>query len=94
LDLTLWITEGNEGLQVVWTYSADLFEEERVVRTHGHFETLLSSIVARPDAALDELEMLSEAESARQAANRLNRKESNYSRFKNGKPRAISLTEG
>ena len=94
LDLTLWITEGNEGLQVVWTYSADLFEEERVVRTHGHFETLLSSIVARPDAALDELEMLSEAESARQAANRLNRKEINYSRFKNAKPRAISLTEG
>ena len=93
LDLTLWMTEGPTMMRAGWTYRTDLFEEEAVVRMHGHFETLLSGVVARPDAPLDELEILSEAERAQQATNQVISKEYNYGRFKNVKPRAVIPSE-
>jgi len=92
-DLMLRITKDAETMQAGWIYSADLFEEETINRMHSHFETLLYSIVARPDAPLDELEMLSEAEKAQQSINRIIRKEYNYSRFKSVKPKAVTLSE-
>jgi len=92
-DLTLWITEGAEAMKAAWVYSADLFEEETIIRLHGRFETLLSSVVARPNAPLDELEMLSEAEKVQQATRRSIREESNYSKFKSVKPKAVILQE-
>jgi non-ribosomal peptide synthetase component F len=93
MDLTLWVTEGREGLEVDWTYSTDLFRKEMVIRMQSHFETLLSRIVERPDALLDELEMLSEEERAQQTLNRINREEYNYSRFKSVKPKAVAILE-
>ena len=60
---------------------------------HGHFETLLSIIVAQPDIPLDQIEILSEAERIQQSASRIAREEYNYSRFKNVKPRAVALSE-
>jgi len=56
-DLTLWVTENTEGIQLSWTYSKDLFEEATIIRIHDHFETLLFSIVDRPDARLTNLEI-------------------------------------
>jgi amino acid adenylation domain-containing protein len=94
VDLWLGITEMQGTLEAGWIYSADLFEEETIVRMHGHFETLLFSIVARPDAPIDELEILTEAERSQQAINQAARREFNYSRFKSVKPRAIPLSEG
>jgi len=88
-DLTLWITKGVEDIQAGWNYSADLFEEKTIGRMHGHFETILSSILTRPDARLDELEMLSAAEREQQSTDRAIRKEHNYSRFKNVKPKRV-----
>jgi amino acid adenylation domain-containing protein len=93
VDLMLSINEGAGAMEVRWIYSTDLFEEETIIRMHGHFETLLSSIVARPDAPLDELEMFSDAERAQQATSRAAREESNYSRFKSVKPKAIPLSD-
>jgi non-ribosomal peptide synthetase component F len=93
IDLSLWITESAEAMWARWNYSTDLFEEEAIVRMHGHFETLLSNIIARPDAPLDKLEMLSESEKTQQTIRRTNRKEYNYSRFKSVKPRAVALSE-
>jgi len=93
LDLTLWVTEVAEALWVRWTYRTDLFNEEAIVRMHGHFETLLSSIVAQPDTPLDGLEILSEAEKTQQAENRVVSRERNYNQFKNVKPVAITLSE-
>jgi len=61
-DLTLWVREGIQGLRVNWTYSKDLFEEGTIVRMHNHFETLLSSIIDRPDARLSILEISDGAE--------------------------------
>jgi amino acid adenylation domain-containing protein len=94
VDIWLGITETQGALEAGWIYSADLFEEETLVRMHGHFETLLFSIVARPDAPIDELEILTEAERAKRAINQAARREFNYSRFKSVKPRAIPLSEG
>jgi len=93
VDLMLWMTEERETMGARWVYSTDLFEEATILRMHGHFETLLSSIVARPDAPLDELEILSEAERAQQATSRTAREKFNYSRFRSVKPRAIPITE-
>jgi amino acid adenylation domain-containing protein len=93
-DLMLGLTETQGALDARWTYSADLFEEETIVRMHGQFETLLFSIVAQPDAPIDELEILTEAERSRQLINQADRRELNYSKFKNVKPRAIPLSEG
>jgi acyl carrier protein len=61
-DLTLWVREGIQGLRVNWTYSKDLFEEGTIVRMQNHFETLLSSIIDRPDARLSILEISDGAE--------------------------------
>jgi hypothetical protein len=47
--------EDVEEIQVSWIYSQDLFEEGTVIRMHSHFETLLLSIVDRPDARLNSL---------------------------------------
>jgi non-ribosomal peptide synthetase component F len=89
----LWIIEGARAIHAGWLYRTDLFEEEDITRMHGHLEALLSSIVARPDAPLDELEMLGEAERARQNTNRVIREESDYRRFKSMKPRAVTRSE-
>lgn len=91
-DLTLWVVEGATAMGAEWIYSTDLFKEETIRRIHCHFETLLSNVIAQPDARLDELEMLSETERARQAANRSMREEYNYSKFKSVKPKAITLS--
>jgi non-ribosomal peptide synthetase component F len=92
-DLTLWITEGAEALEAGWTYSTDIFDEETIIRLHGHLESLLFNIAARPDATLDDIELLSDAERVEQSANRAIRKEYSYSRFKNIKPKTVTLSE-
>jgi non-ribosomal peptide synthetase component F len=93
VDLSLWITRGAEEIRAGWGYNADLFEEEKIIRMHSHFATLLSGIVARPNDRLDELEMLTEAERAQQAITRAIREERNYSRFKSVNPRAVVRSE-
>ena len=93
LDLTLWIIEKAGAMSATWTYRADFFDERTITALHDHFEALLFSIAARPDAPLDALEMLSAAARAEQAANSLVREERHYSRFKSVKPKAVALLE-
>ena len=62
-DLALWVTEKIDGMSLCWTYSQDLFKEKTITRMHSHFETLLFSIVERPDARLTTLEISLKAES-------------------------------
>jgi len=92
-DLTLWINESAESIYGSWIYSVDLFEEETILRMHGHLETLLSSIVARPDAPLDELEMFSEAEKSQRTASRAVREKYHSNRFESVKPKAVALSD-
>ena len=61
-DLTLEIFE-LEGLHCRFEYSTDLFESQTIDRMMRHFETLLRSIVRKPDSHLSELEILPPEES-------------------------------
>ena len=64
-DLTLWMTELAGELRGRWTYRTELFDAERVDHMSRHLETLLHSIVANPDAAVETLEMFTAAEKER-----------------------------
>ena len=63
-DLAMWMTEDTEGMQICWIYSKDLFKEGTVIRMHDHFETLLFSVVERPDARLTTLNASTENEAS------------------------------
>jgi amino acid adenylation domain-containing protein len=54
--------EHSEGISGLVVYSTDLFDETTITRMQGHFQTLLESIVANPQARLADLALLSEAE--------------------------------
>ncbi|WP_323135334.1 non-ribosomal peptide synthase/polyketide synthase [Dyella silvatica] len=57
-DITLALTEAEEGLQGYIEYSTDLFELSTIERMAGHFTNLLQAIVADPNLAVGELAML------------------------------------
>jgi amino acid adenylation domain-containing protein len=61
-DLTLEVTERDEGLAITVEYSTDLFEAATVTRLLEHYRTVLEGIVANPERRLSELPLLSEAE--------------------------------
>ncbi|MBW4592776.1 MAG: amino acid adenylation domain-containing protein [Brasilonema angustatum HA4187-MV1] len=61
-DLTLGMVEKEQGLIGTLTYNTDLFDAATIHRMLGHFQTLLSSIVANPDQQISKLLIISEAE--------------------------------
>jgi non-ribosomal peptide synthetase component F len=65
-DLTLWIVEEEGSLNGRWTYTTDLFDSSTIDRMTAHFEALLDSVVANPNARLAELNMQTEAEALEQ----------------------------
>ena len=61
-DLTLNMTETEEGLVGSLEYNTDLFEESSIQRMAGHLQTLLGGIVANPQQPLSELSLLTKSE--------------------------------
>ncbi|WP_161625815.1 condensation domain-containing protein, partial [Singulisphaera acidiphila] len=61
-DLTLKLTETDQGLHTALEYSTDLFDASTVDRMLGWFETLLEGITANPEAPLADLPLLSRGE--------------------------------
>lgn len=61
-DLTLMMLSMGDSLSAALQYNSDLFDESTIVRMVGHFQILLESIVADPDAELADLPMLMVAE--------------------------------
>ncbi|NEO23277.1 MULTISPECIES: non-ribosomal peptide synthetase [unclassified Moorena] len=61
-DLTLDIVDRTEGLCCVFEYNRDLFDGSTIERMAGHFQTLLSGIVANQEQRISQLPLLSEAE--------------------------------
>jgi amino acid adenylation domain-containing protein len=61
-DFTFDLSETPQGLEGSLGYAADLFEAATITRLIGHFQTLLEGIVARPEARLSELPLLTERE--------------------------------
>jgi len=62
VDLMLSLEERGEGLEGFVEYSTDLFDGATVARMLGHYERLLSGVVAEPDKRLSELALLGEEE--------------------------------
>ncbi|MGF1478205.1 MAG: amino acid adenylation domain-containing protein, partial [Cyanophyceae cyanobacterium] len=61
-DLTLALRETEAGWQGRWEYSGDLFEAATIRRLSGHFQTLLTGIVANPEQSVSRLPLLTEPE--------------------------------
>lgn len=61
-DLTLFIANVDDQLEVVFEYSTDLFNGDRIERMAGHFRRLLEEIMNNPKMKISELELLTEAE--------------------------------
>jgi amino acid adenylation domain-containing protein len=61
-DLTLAVQPRDEGLQCSLEYAAELWDAATMERMAEHFATLLRGALARPDAPLAEVPLLSPAE--------------------------------
>jgi amino acid adenylation domain-containing protein len=61
-DLSLYMFETPAGLQGLIEYATDLFERSTIERLIGHFENLLSGVLATPENRISELTLLNEAE--------------------------------
>ncbi len=61
-DLTLSITESDDGLNCVLEYRTTLFERQTIQRMVDHFQRLLQSIVNNPEQSIATLPLLPEAE--------------------------------
>ncbi|MET0647983.1 MAG: amino acid adenylation domain-containing protein [Pyrinomonadaceae bacterium] len=90
-DLVLTMFETERGMATTWIYNTDLFDDTTVARFARHFERLLAGIAANPDARLSELDMLTDEERRRQAAEAARRQESNLQRLMGSRRRAVNL---
>ncbi|MCW5787556.1 MAG: amino acid adenylation domain-containing protein [Nitrospira sp.] len=61
-DLSLDMAETETGLEGVFEYNTDLFDEQTIARMAEHFQTLLAGICAQSDRRLNELPFLSPEE--------------------------------
>lgn len=61
-DLTLFVAEGDAGLDCALEYNADLFDAESVERIGRHFANLLSAVARDPHTRLSRLDLLSPEE--------------------------------
>ena len=61
-DVSLMLAPAGSALTGEASYCADLFDELTVARVIGHFATLVGRAVAEPDAPLDTLDLMDEAE--------------------------------
>jgi amino acid adenylation domain-containing protein/FkbH-like protein/non-ribosomal peptide synthase protein (TIGR01720 family) len=64
LTLQMWEINTEEGnsLQGFWQYNIDLFDQDKIARMSGHFQTLLEAIVANPQEPIGTLSLLTERE--------------------------------
>ncbi|NND35038.1 MAG: amino acid adenylation domain-containing protein, partial [Saprospiraceae bacterium] len=61
-DLTLFISEKKDQLQLTWEYSQGLFSKERIKDISTHYQILTRAILADPTTAVKDLDLISEAE--------------------------------
>ena len=89
-DLTLIMTEAIR-LGGLWVYNSDLFETAAIQRLSTQFQTLLSSIVAQPDASLDQLDMMTEVERSNLVKQRKERQKSKFDKLLSIQSKGVSL---
>ncbi|MEL6326459.1 MAG: amino acid adenylation domain-containing protein, partial [Cyanobacteria bacterium J06626_23] len=67
-DLTLDVTETQQGLVIDAEYNTDLFDGDRIVRLLNHLEVLLDAVVDQPDCRISRLPLLTVEEQQQQQA--------------------------
>ncbi|PSM49383.1 hypothetical protein C7Y66_09370 [Chroococcidiopsis sp. CCALA 051] len=92
-DLVLFVEEKERGIVGKWQYNTDLFDAATINRMSKHFETLLQSIVAQPEARIDSLEMQTQAEIARQAEKKSQQKAAKRQKFVAVQPKVVDLSQ-
>src|SRR5215213_1864805 len=89
-DITLYLTETDQGLTGVFEYNTDLFDASTIARMAGHFEKLLNRIASNPDLTLGELTAaLEEDEREHRLARETERKQANLHGLKSTKRKAV-----
>jgi amino acid adenylation domain-containing protein len=61
-DLSLSLTETDDGLTAELGYNTDLFDRATALRIAAHFETLLTALAADPDRPVGQIPFITEAE--------------------------------
>lgn len=78
-DLTLSLTENNDGLVGTLEYNASLFARASIERMAGHFQRLIAAIAESPEMAIAQFPLLS-AQEREQLLIEWNRTETDYPR--------------
>jgi amino acid adenylation domain-containing protein len=92
-NLALFMEETEQGIIGVWKYNPDLFHPGTINTILNHFQTLVSSIVTQPDAKINSLEILTEAEKREQIIAQEKRETASFKKFKSIKPKAVVLPQ-
>ena len=61
-DLELHIWEGEAGIDLLWAYNRDLFDEWRIEQMAGHYQRLLEAALFHPELPVCQLEILTAQE--------------------------------
>ncbi|MES2787272.1 MAG: amino acid adenylation domain-containing protein, partial [Pseudomonadota bacterium] len=61
-DLTLEVIDLGDRIQCGFKFNSDLFDQATIERMQRHFRTLLTAMVANPDARIDELQLMTPTE--------------------------------
>lgn len=61
-DLLLFATDSGDEIWLELEYNTDIFDEDRMQRLLGHYQTLLESVVGNPSTAIDHLPLLTVSE--------------------------------
>lgn len=81
-DLSLVVKDTPEGIACSWNYKTELFDRDTIERWTASFRALVESVDSYPDLPVDELEFYSAEEKARRDAERHQREENSFNRFK------------
>jgi amino acid adenylation domain-containing protein/non-ribosomal peptide synthase protein (TIGR01720 family) len=89
-DLTLLTFQGEGGIEISWIYRADLFAADTIRRLADQYVALLEGAAADPDTRLAGLDLLSETEKQRRAADKEAREEKVAGKLKTVRPKPVA----
>jgi non-ribosomal peptide synthetase component F len=91
-DLALFVTEDQAGLDCSVNYSTDLFKEATVEQFMYCYITLIRNIVARPEAAIENLEITTQEEKQLQTAHKEKHLRRQLDKLKDHKKKLANLS--
>ncbi|MEM8604322.1 MAG: amino acid adenylation domain-containing protein, partial [Cyanobacteria bacterium P01_H01_bin.121] len=92
-DVVLFVTETENGIVGSWRYNADLFAANTIARLSEQFKTLLEDVVRQPEARIDALNILSEAEKQQQLALAAQKTQKKRKKFMRVQPKTVTLPQ-